>query len=358
MPGRHDTRRRLEQWVKNPSCEANVISAVAGVAMADVAQHEGLTPTMGQSPFALARGQAFERSLFQDGAARLIEALVKEDVAADGASGLRDLRLRLNSGPLQSLDQAVEQTADLLEEAASRGPRALGHQVPAVVAGATLEIPGQPVMLPDGRVSLDALVLRPSQDGGSVELVIGEIKSYPDRGGYTEAADLATTRAQAGVYLHALRLVIADRGLDGALTTSSLGFIVLTRAGTNEPSVRGREDLAFQARRAERGFRRMRAAAQAIQPFDPTDSDAGIAHVAGAGTDFHPDCISFCDRAAGCRERSLREGCAAALGDEVADFLGAVPLKRAIALLEGDGPANDTERDLAKRLHLAGGQSA
>jgi len=225
-----------------------------------------------------------------------------------------------------------------------------------VVAGATLEIPGQPVMLPDGRVSLDALVLRASQDGEAVELVVGEIKSYPDRGGHTEAADLATTRAQAGVYLHALRLVIADRGLDHALTSSNVGLIVLTRAGTNEPSVRAAEDLEFQARRAERGFRQMRSAAQAIQPFDPADSETGIARVVAADTEFHSDCLSFCDRAPGCRERALRAGSAAVLGDEVANFLGAVPLQRAIALLDGDGPANDTERDLVNRLRVAGGQ--
>jgi hypothetical protein len=339
--------------VKNPGCEANVISAVAGVPMNDVALAEGLDPTMGQSPFALARGQAFERRVFDEGAARLIEALIKEGVLPAGASGLLDLRLTQTGGKLRSRAAAVERTTKLLQEAAAAGPAGLARKLPCVVAGATLEIPGQPVMLPDGRVSIDALVLRPAPEGERIELVIGEIKSYPDRGGYTEAADLATTRAQAGVYLHALRLVIDDLGLEDALTTSKLGFIVLTRAGTNEPSVRAKEDLEFQARRAERGFRRMRAAAEAIQPFDPEDQQAGIAHVVAATTDFHPDCLSFCDRAAGCRARAEADGRPSVLGDDVADFLGAVPLPRAIALLEGDRPANDTEEDLVHRMHVS-----
>jgi hypothetical protein len=36
--------------------------------MVAVALQEGLAPTMGQSPFALQRGQRFERQLFRDDA--------------------------------------------------------------------------------------------------------------------------------------------------------------------------------------------------------------------------------------------------------------------------------------------------
>jgi hypothetical protein len=65
-----DTRRRFEQWAGNPHCEANTVSAVHGIKMADVARSEGIEPTFGQSPFAIARGQAFERGLFAKGAAK------------------------------------------------------------------------------------------------------------------------------------------------------------------------------------------------------------------------------------------------------------------------------------------------
>src|SRR4051812_15009459 len=111
---RHDTRRRFEQWAKNPDCEANTISAVAGVSMADVAKVENLDPTMGQSPFALARGTTFERALFRDNAARLIEALVKAEVLPRDSSGLADLRLRMNGGPIQNQAEAQRRTNELL----------------------------------------------------------------------------------------------------------------------------------------------------------------------------------------------------------------------------------------------------
>ena len=154
---------RFEQWVKNPDCEANTISAVAGVRMEEVAKAEDLDPTMGQSPFALARGTTFERFLLRDDAKRLIEALVEAKVLPAGASGLLDLRLRMNGGPTKDLDTAYGKTRDLLIAAAKEGASGL-KKLPAVVAAATLQVPGQPVMLPEGKVAIDALVLRPSEE--------------------------------------------------------------------------------------------------------------------------------------------------------------------------------------------------
>ena len=140
---------------KNPTCEANTISAVHGIKMADVVKHEGGEPTMGQSPFALARGLQFERILFRRDAATLIEALVKAGVLPQGSSGFVDLRLRLNGGRSRTLAEARSSTADLLRNAVAHPKRA-----PAVVAGATVVIPGG-VMLPEALLVLDVLALRP-----------------------------------------------------------------------------------------------------------------------------------------------------------------------------------------------------
>jgi hypothetical protein len=61
---RRNTRMRFEQWAQNPLCQANTVSAVYAVRMSEVAVAEGYRPTFGQSPFAIARGDQFERSLF------------------------------------------------------------------------------------------------------------------------------------------------------------------------------------------------------------------------------------------------------------------------------------------------------
>ena len=213
---RRDTRRRFEQWIQNPLCEANTISAVHGIEMAEVVRHEGGDPTMGQSPFAIARGQRFERILFARDAAVLTEALTKSGVLPGGSSGLADFRLRLHGGRSRTLDQARASTAELLQATAKHPRRA-----PAVVAGATVSIPGG-VMLPEALLVLDVLVIRRGED--RPELVVGEIKTYPDRAGYTDPRELATARAQAGVYVHGLGLVLKELGLGWGFLGPANGF--------------------------------------------------------------------------------------------------------------------------------------
>ena len=323
--------------------------------MADVAKREGLDPTMGQSPFALARGETFERALFRDDAKRLLDALIEASVLQTGSSGFLDLRLRMNGGPVADHQAAYERTCELLRSAAEAGAKRL-RRLPAVVASATLRLPGQPVMLPEGVVAIDALVLRPEDRAERIELVIGEIKTYPDRAGHTDVADLATSRAQAGVYLHALRVILDDLGLAHRLSVASSGFLILTRTGRNDPSVRTGENLDFQARRAERGFRRLRIAAERLQPFDPADDEKGIRAVLEASKHYRATCLEFCDRAAGCRKHAEGVGDPSVLGDEVKRFLGETSLSRAVELLQGAEPVNATERDLAVRIGTALGK--
>jgi hypothetical protein len=352
MPSRHNTRQRFEQWVRNPDCEANVISAVAGISMADVARNVGLEPTMGQSPFAIARGVTFERALLADGARRLREALEKAGVLPVGSSGFLDLRLRLNRGPIADLETAHEKTLELLVAAADP---ACWADLPSIVTGATLKVPGQPVMLPEGVVSLDVLTSVPQPSGERIHLRVGEVKTYPDRGGYTDRGQLAGARAQAGVYLHALRLFIDDLGIADRVHAESEGFLVLTRPGGNIPSVRADEQLELQARRAARGFERLREAVAGLTPFDPDDSEDAVRRVTMAATSYVPACLSHCDVAPRCRKDAEERGDGVVLGDDVARFLGPIPLRRASELFDGAPPQCDSERDLVRRYHEVGG---
>ncbi len=98
MTESRDTRLRFEQWAKNPQCTANAISAVHNVRMSEVAKREGAPITFGQSPFALARGQTFGRSLFRAQGKTKPEALHKARVLPEDRTGFADFRLRM-SGP-------------------------------------------------------------------------------------------------------------------------------------------------------------------------------------------------------------------------------------------------------------------
>jgi len=336
-----DTRRRFEQWARNPTCQANTLSAVHNVPMTDVAAREGALPSMGQSPFAIARGQSFERALFRSQAESLFEALKASGVVPGNASGLADLRLRMNGGRLHSLDDARSGTSDLLRDLAS-GRRGVSR--PWLVAGATVRIPGG-VMLPEAILVLDTLVIDHSTK--PCTLTVGEIKTYPDRGGYTDPQELATARAQAGVYVHGLDLVLDELGLHDHFRVSLTGFLVLSRPGFNRPSIRAGEDLRYQAERAKRGFALLRQAAQGLPPGS---GRAGIEEIVAAPINYSETCLMYCDRTSVCRKKALAEGNGAVLGDDVARFLGSVPLHRALALMGGGSPVTEAERDLQRRI--------
>lgn len=342
---RRDTRLRFEQWARNPLCEANAISAVHGVPMAEVAKREGTKPTMGQSPFAIARGQTFERSLFREDATRLREALVKAGVLAEGAEGFRDFRLRLVGGPYHALDEALAATAEFLRQLASAQTRRERAAIPGVIAGAVVRIPGG-MMLPEAILVIDVLLTAFGKERPS--LTVGEIKTYPDRGGYTDDGELATARAQAGVYVHGLRLVLEDLGLSGKIDVLDTGFLVLSRPGYSVPSIRANEDLRYQAARAERGFARLREIAARIGMS--ADDETIIRAVQGAPVRYADACVSFCDRAQSCHAAALRAGDPAVLGEDIARFLSDTTLTRALALLAGGRPSNIAEEDLLRRI--------
>lgn len=331
--------------MKNPQCTANAISAVHNVRMSEVAKREGAPITFGQSPFALARGQTFERSLFREQGKTMLEALHKARVLPGGSRGLCRLspaderRQAAQSRRRTASDQATPQSA-----AKASTPAALAA-LPAVLAGPVVRIPGG-LMLPEAILVIDAMAVQ--IEGDRPRLVVGEVKTYPDRAVFTDAGELATARAQAGVYVHGLRPVLADLGLTDALPVSDEGFLVLTRPGFNRPSVRAGESLQYQAQRAERGFAKLRVVAAELG--GSTDPDIVIPRIQAAPTSYCESCLSFCDRAPVCHKAALASGDPTVLGDEVAHFLGATTLHRALELMGGAAPANEAETDLLARI--------
>ena len=192
---------------------------------------------------------------------------------------------------------------------------------------------------------------RPAEE--RLELQVGEIKTYPDRGGYTDGGELAQARAQAGVYVHGLRLVVEALGLQERLSVSESGFLVLSRPGSNFPSVRAGEDLKYQAVRAARGFNLLSRAAQGLPP---SPEEARMSGVLAAGTEYCQACIAFCERAERLpRQRAVQTGDPAILGDEVGRLLGEVDLHRASALLAHGRAKTPAETELLRLLREARG---
>ena len=252
-----DTRLRFEHWARNPRCHANTLSAVHGISMSEVAKAEGIHAYYRAVSLALTRGRNFERVLLRNAAQRLRDALVSRRCTAGWSTGALGFP---TSGQWRSdahFGRRAKGNRRPLKGYRSRSRR--GTAKPAIIGGATVRLPGQ-VMLPEAILIMDVLAVR--YESEPVTLMVGEIKSYPDRGGYTDSAELATARAQAGVYVHGLRTALTEFGITDKLVVSDQGFLVLSRPGSNQPSVRAGEDLRFQAWRADRGFKQLEEAAR------------------------------------------------------------------------------------------------
>jgi hypothetical protein len=332
-----DTRRRFEQWAKNPRCAANAASAILNIPMIKVAQAEGVVAKFGQSPFALARGQSFERAMFKDDAAVLREELASSGVLPGGSKGFADFRFKRNGGPIKTLEDGLAATAAWMKELAD------GRLERTIAAGATIRIPGG-VMLPHATLCVDAIAV--VEQDGRPTMIVGEVKVYPDRGGYTDSTQLATSRAQAGMYVHGLRLAIAEAKLDRKLAVDTKGFLVLSRSGSNRISVRADEDFSGQAERARTGLSTLSSVAQQLKLVPA----AGLPVIQKAPVTYCEACVSFCERAERCRSEAERSGSGAVLGDEAQRFLGDVTLARVAQLAGGAKPKDEHEREIARLL--------
>lgn len=347
---RGNTRGRFEQWAKNPTCDANTISAVHNVRLDKAAEKvPGLAVSFGQSPFALARGNTFEAGLFYNKASRIREALERKNCLPSGSAGFLDVRLRMNGGTkVATIDDALARTAQWLESLASADP-----DPASIIAAPMLKIP-RGVILPEALLIVDVATVTKGSDGRAL-VTVGEVKVFPDRGGYTDPHQVASARAQAGLYRRAFELVVEELGIGGRVAIASAGFLVFTWPGSNQPSIRANEDLTFQSIRAERGFARLEEVAAGIVRDDDfrADEPTLIQRVLDAPTDYSEACLSFCDLAPRCHARALVADDGIVLGDEAKSLLGETQISRALDLLGGAPAANDREADLLRQLGVA-----
>lgn len=348
---RTNTRARFEQWAKNPECKANTVSAVLNVDVKSVARKLGYEPKNMKPEFAVQRGMLFEHSLFKDDAKVLFDALKKKHDLPNHADGFLDLRMRSAGGKLRNSAEALKKSDEFLNQLASPAERS--RQQPGIVSGLTLKLP-KGVMLPEATLILDVLTITEQADS-RYSLKVGEIKIFPDRGGYTEPGHLAAARAQAGVYKHALEEWISSRGLHEQLVVQRNGFLVFTWPASNFPVVRVNEDLSEQAERARRGFDQLDAVAKSVvapdlENYDPAAYADWVAH---SEVNFRDSCWIFCELAERCQDLAVKGNKPILLGNEVARALGGLTLDRAAELLDGAEPKTDFETSLAEQLTLA-----
>ena len=299
----------------------------------------------GQSVFALLRGKTFEARLIAEDATTLLESLQKAEVISSTSTDFEDHRVDFNGGPLSSLDEAIETGTQFLKDLAN------GKKFDGAISSFTVRIT-RGIMLPEAILIIDVLAVQTDQEVPIIS--VGEIKTYADQGGHTSRSDLATARAQMGLYAHALDVTIESLGLSDKVEVSNFGFLVLTFPGSNRPSVRGKEDLRYQRERSKRGFELLEEAAHLMNgEYGGGDDDEEpdlIDLVLNATTSFQDSCIAFCERADACYQKALDANQGIVLGDDAKRFLNEISLDRADSLIKGSKPQSAAERDLVAKL--------
>ncbi|WP_406169502.1 hypothetical protein [Streptomyces sp. NBC_00996] len=352
--------RALAALAANPGCDRRALLDGAGVDKARLAGALGSPSAFGQSQFAFMRGNAFEARVKADGGAELLR-LVHEKLDPGAEPPTAGVVPDLSAvGP----EGRAARTALALREATTAGVwTLLDHPMLA------LDVAGSPAFLEP-----DAVVVHP--DG--VWTVV-EIKSFPMLDGSADPAKVGAAARQSAVYVLALEEVAAHLGAEqegragvegtwgsprsseaesaGARRTDGPSTVVPStpaeapkRQSTSDsapvPEVRHRillvcpKDFSNLSTASAVDIRKQRAVTRrqlarltrvediaAALPegtcFSPDLPAADLTTaVESVPATYAPECLSACELAFHCRDRSRAEGAVTSLGRSLRAELG------------------------------------
>lgn len=335
----HSLDARLLERAARSACARYRSIVAAGTDPGKVAavngEHPGVKRRLSISPFARDIGLAFEHRLMKEGAA-LLKKLYAEppawsDVVPWMPNEVCDLRLLLRD----SADDAERKTMEAIEG------RLGGGEGPDVLLGARLSLE-----TPSGTVHIkpDYLVWWPTT-GGKVR--VGEVKSYLDLDGRTDASEIGTAVRQAAVG------VTAIRRLFGGDACGSKVDLALRAPNSSGASIRTLDASAEIAN--------LRSFLSTL----PRELDA-MTRVFGGHTleapgvieqvphRFEASCEGHCAFYEHCHEEANRNDELALLGPSAASALeGVASVARAVELAQGKEPATEDEERVAPALNMA-----
>ncbi|MEV6012501.1 hypothetical protein AB0M29_37610 [Streptomyces sp. NPDC051976] len=310
--------RALAALAANPGCRRRALLDAAGVDKGAVAEVLGAPARFGQSRFAFSRGHAFEARVKRDDCAELLRLL-----GAEGAGGTAAVVPDLSApGP----EGRAARTRLALEEAGERAAAGvwtlLDHPLLALeVAGSVAYLePDAVAVAPDGRWT------------------VVEIKSFPILDGGADALKVGAAARQAAVYVLALDEVTAGRARPDVLLVCPKDFSNLPTAEW----VDVRKQLSVTRRQLARLTRieEIAAALPEGATFDLRYADDGrtatrprlelTAAVDAVPAAYAPECLSTCELAFHCRDRSRADGCVESLGRSLRADLGTLTTVEAV----------------------------
>ncbi|MFC8987061.1 hypothetical protein [Streptomyces sp. NPDC057115] len=330
--------RALAALAANPGCGRRAILDGAGVDKAALARALGAPSAFGQSQFALVRGNAFEAKVKADGGTELLRlAHERLDRSAEPPSGAHVPDLSA-VGPA---GRAARTALALREATASPGTwTLLDHPMLALdVAGSVAHL--EP----------DAVIVHPD---GSWTVV--EIKSFPMLDGAADPAKVGAATRQAAVYVLALEEVAAR--LDPAPRVRHRILLVCPKDFSNLPTASAvdvRKQRAVTARQLAR-LTRVEDIADALPEgicFSPElPAEQLTAAVEAVPATYAPECLSTCELAFHCRDRSRASGAVTPLGRPVRAELGGLTTV-ADVLAAARGEAGDPDDPAVAALRRA-----
>ncbi|QDI70927.1 hypothetical protein CD934_21205 [Streptomyces calvus] len=342
VPAKALDARALAALAANPGCRRRAILDGAGVNKAALASALGAPSVFGQSQFAFVRGNAFEAKVKADGGTELLRlAHEKLDRAAEPPAGAHvpDLTAQGPEGRTARTELALREAT----EAASAAPGAwtlLDHPMLA------LDVAGSPAFLEP-----DAVVVHPD---GSWTVV--EIKSFPMLDGAADPAKVGAAARQAAVYVLALERVAAR--LEPSPRVRHRILLVCPKDFSNLPTASAvdvRKQRAVTARQLDR-LTRIEEIADTLPEgtcFSPElPAERLAAAVESVPATYAPECLSACELAFHCRDRSRAAGAVTRLGRPVRAELGALTTVEEV-LAAARGEAGDPDDPTVAALRRA-----
>lgn len=372
VPPRHHDARTIAALTANPGCARRSVLDAAGVDKRALAERIGFGPRFGQSPFAISRGNAFEKLVKADGGTTLL-CLLRDELRLDlpageqgpDGPGLGDQWVDLGTG---EREERYRRTRELVAAAARD-------------QGAGLVLADHPLLRLDvgGRTAyvepdLVAFRARAGADaaGGDRDAApsaaapatpwrwyLAEIKSFAMIDGRADPVKVADAATQAAVYVLAFQALLDDLGLPPGLAATDV-VLVCPKDFSNAPTaalVDVRRQLAAIRRQLDR-LPRIGALLDGLDAgltFDLAKDEGGEPvraaaelgkAVAAIEARYAPECISRCDMAFYCRDEARATCSTDLLGRSVRDALGGVGTMRdVLALAGGAGRADDAEFD-------------
>ncbi|MEV0584489.1 hypothetical protein [Nonomuraea sp. NPDC050310] len=351
QPPVNHTARTLVGLSANPGCSRRALLDACGADKGKVARQAGYPWPFGQSPFALSRGNAFERQVKEHGGARLL-ALLRESL---GLPIEQVAYIPLESvGDNANRELRYRRTRQVLAHAA-RGGSSPGilYDHPML----RLAVGGQLVYLEPDVIAFKI--------GDKFHVV--EIKSFPVIDRQADGTQVAAATRQAAVYVIALRELFADAGLDPDLVAASI-FLVTPKNFGNTPIatlIDARKQIAMMTTQLARMDRieTLVKLLPAQVSFDLAVDAAGVARrpqaqLAGdlrqVPARYRPECLDHCELAGLCRAEARQDDSLDVYGPGVADVLGGIgTAQTALALAEGQRIPSADQTDVARALRHA-----